>query len=65
MSRTLTVEGMACDGCEANVEDALIELPGVERVDADHESGRVTVDGDADADALVDAISQAGYEASA
>jgi len=65
MSETLTVKGMACDGCEANVEDALTELSGVERVDADHQSGRVTVDGDADVDALVDAISEAGYEASA
>lgn len=65
MSRTLTVEGMACDGCEANVEDALSEVAGVESARANHESGRVTVEGTADADALVDAIEKAGYEVSA
>ena len=65
MSHTLSVDGMACDGCEANVEDALAEVPGVERVKADHESAEVTVDGDVNVDALVDAISEAGYDVSA
>ena len=65
MSLTLTVDGMACDGCEANVEDALAEVAGVERAAADHESGRVTVEGTADTDAIVEAINEAGYDASA
>jgi copper chaperone CopZ len=63
MSTTLTVSGMACDGCERNVEEAIESVPGVERVDADHDAGRVTVEGDADVDALVSAIDEAGYEA--
>lgn len=65
MSTTLTVSGMACDGCERNVEEAIESVSGVERVDADHEAGRVTVEGDADVDALVSAIDEAGYEATA
>lgn len=39
----LRVEGMTCAGCEGNVEFALSSLPGVERVEADHEAKRVTV----------------------
>ncbi|MFO7927907.1 MAG: heavy-metal-associated domain-containing protein [Halobacteriota archaeon] len=65
MSTTLTVSGMACDGCERNVEEAIEAVPGVERVEADHEAGHVTVEGDADVDALVSAIDEAGYEATA
>lgn len=62
---TLTVEGMSCGGCEANVEDAVDALDGVESVTADHEAGTLTVTGDVDADAVIDAVSEAGYEASA
>ena len=63
MTTTLTVTDMACDGCEANVEDALKAVPGVDRARADHETGCVTVDGEADVDALVAAVVEAGYEA--
>ena len=56
---------MACTGCEDNVTDALGELPGVESASADHEAGTATVEGDVDVDAVVAAIEDAGYEASA
>ncbi|WP_178917205.1 heavy-metal-associated domain-containing protein [Natronomonas gomsonensis] len=65
MGTTLNVEDMACDGCEANVEEAIRGVAGVTGVDADHESGTVVVEGDADAEALVAAVDDAGYEASA
>ncbi|XVH31107.1 heavy-metal-associated domain-containing protein [Haloferacaceae archaeon DSL9] len=65
MSTTLTVEGMSCSGCEANVVDALEDVPGVEAASADHEVGTATVDGDADIDALVTAVKAAGYDATA
>ncbi len=64
MSKTLPVSGMACGGCEENVEEALMALNGIESVDADHESDTVTVrvdDGVSDDD-LVGAIESAGYE---
>lgn len=65
MATTITVEGMHCDGCEQTVSEALREVAGVVDASADHEAGRATVTGDADADALVDAVEQAGYSAQA
>lgn len=65
MVTTLTVEGMACDGCEANVEEAIRGVAGVTGVEADHEAGTVAVEGEADTDALLAAVDDAGYEASA
>ncbi|WP_435105675.1 CopZ family metallochaperone [Arhodomonas sp. AD133] len=62
----LTVTGMTCGHCEKAVEEALGELPGVERVvkvsRADEE---VVVEGDPDVDALIAAIKEEGYEARA
>jgi copper chaperone CopZ len=60
---TLTVRGMSCDGCEEIVETALEEVDGVEDAEADQESETATVEGDADVDALVEAVDFAGYEA--
>ena len=65
MSRTLTVEGMNCGGCEQTVEEALESVDGVERASADHEAGSATVEGEAGDDELVDAVEDAGYSASA
>ncbi|GAB3686721.1 heavy-metal-associated domain-containing protein [Salinarchaeum chitinilyticum] len=65
MSRTLTVEGMSCGHCEQSVEDALESVAGVDDATADREAEQATVEGDADPDALVAAIEDAGYEASA
>jgi copper chaperone len=62
--RTLTVTGMACDGCEQSVEDALEALDGVDHAEADHEAGTVTVDAEgavSEAD-IAAAVSEAGYE---
>jgi len=59
---TYDVDGMSCGGCEQNVEDALADLDGVEAASADHEAGTVTVDGDADRDAVAAAVAEAGYE---
>ena len=63
MAQTLTVEGMSCEGCENAVEDALEGVDGVERAEADGESGSVRVEGDADTNALRQAIDDAGYTA--
>ncbi|MEF8780696.1 MAG: heavy-metal-associated domain-containing protein [Haloferacaceae archaeon] len=62
MSTTLTVSGMACDGCEEAVVDALEGVSGVEAASADHEAGTATVEGDADEDAMAAAVEDAGYE---
>jgi len=63
---TFEVAGMACDGCEENVTDALEALEGVSSVTANHEADEVRVEHDAatiDEAAIADAIDDAGYEA--
>jgi copper ion binding protein len=65
MSRTISVEGMSCDHCEETVEDALEEVSGVDSVAVDREAEKATVEGDADPQALVSAVEEAGYDASA
>ena len=65
MSRTITVEGMSCGGCESTVEDALEGVDGVTDATADREENAATVEGDVASDALVAAVEDAGYDASA
>lgn len=65
MTQRLTVEGMSCGHCEQTVEDALSDVEGVESATADREAAAATVEGDADAEELVAAVEDAGYDASA
>lgn len=55
---------MACNGCEQNVENALQNINGVTRVDADHEADtvEVVVEDDVADDDLHAAIERAGYD---
>lgn len=62
---TIIVEGMSCSHCEQTVEEALQEISGVTDVTADRESEQASVEGDADATALVKAVEDAGYTAHA
>lgn len=65
MRRTITVEGMTCGHCEESVEEALADVDNVSSATADRESESVTVEGDADIDSVVEAVDEAGYDASA
>ena len=57
------VQGMTCSHCVLSVREEVADVPGVERVDVDLDSGRMTVSGDGvDADAVHAAVSEAGYE---
>ena len=40
---TLKVKGMVCGGCENRVKNAVSTIEGVEKVEADHNKGIVTV----------------------
>jgi copper chaperone len=63
--KELQVSGMTCDHCKAAVEKALKTLEGVNDVDVQIKTGKVTVDYDEGAAAekeLVEAIKNAGYE---
>lgn len=59
------VDGMSCGGCEQAVEEALEGVDGVTAATADRESASATVQGTAETGALVAAIDDAGYDASA
>lgn len=65
MSRQITVEGMSCEGCEQAVVEALEGVDGVVAATADRTTESATVDGEADVDDLIAAVSDAGYSASA
>lgn len=60
----IRIEGMKCDGCRANVENALKGVPGVEVVDVDLERRRAHVRGAVDGFSLENAVIKAGYQAS-
>jgi len=60
----LAVQGMTCASCVARVEKALKKVPGVLDASVNLATEQATVHGTAlDADAIVAAVAQAGYEA--
>lgn len=61
--KTVKVEGMMCEGCVEKVDNALKAVPGVTSVDVNLKKGTATVEGDADDEALVKAVVDAGYRA--
>ena len=62
-TRTYTVSGMTCGHCVASVEEEISEVDGVESVDVDLASGRVTVAGAGVTDDQIRAaVGEAGYE---
>ncbi|MDP7284449.1 MAG: heavy metal-associated domain-containing protein [Arenicellales bacterium] len=65
MSNTvqLTIGGMGCGGCASAVENAVKLVTGVESVAVDYATQTATVEGVIDAELLIQAIEDAGYEA--
>ena len=59
----LSIAGMACAGCVSAVENALKEVPGVEDAVVNLGERTATVRGEASAEALIEAVKQAGYNA--
>jgi uncharacterized membrane protein YraQ (UPF0718 family)/copper chaperone CopZ len=59
----LSVKGMTCSHCVANVTRALQEVSNVTSVDVDLHSGTAVVEGDVDADSLCAAVEALGYHA--
>ena len=60
----INVKGMACTGCENRVKNALLDLDGVESVNADHIKGEVSVklNGDVDKLAIEEKIEDLGFD---
>jgi copper chaperone len=55
------VSGMTCGHCAQSVTREVENLPAVERALVDLARGELTVEGDADEQAIRDAVAQAGY----
>jgi copper chaperone len=61
--RTYRVAGMTCDHCVASVREEVSAVPGVERVDVELATDRLTVSGEGFTDQAVSAaVNDAGYE---
>ena len=61
----LKISGMSCGHCQSAVESALKSVNGVEQVRVDLANGTAEVEGNADVAALVAAVQEEGYQASA
>lgn len=62
----LKVKGMSCTGCEQTVTNAVKQVEGVRRVEADHEASSVEVTAeDSHEDEIRQAIHKAGFDVSA
>ena len=58
-----TVQGMTCAHCVFSVREEVLEVAGVDAVDVDLASGRLTVSGeDVSDEAIKAAVAEAGYE---
>ncbi|MDC7295200.1 heavy metal translocating P-type ATPase [Butyrivibrio sp. DSM 10294] len=64
MTKTITIEGMMCGHCEANVKKALEALEGVSEAVVSHEKGTavVTLSGDVDNTVLTKAVEDKDYK---
>lgn len=63
MKKIVKVEGMMCQHCVAHVEKALRAVPGVESVEVSLENKQAVVTGSAADQALLDTVTDAGYQA--
>jgi len=59
----LSVSGMSCAGCVASVEKALNTVAGVSLANVNFAEHTATIEGGASAEALIDAVQSAGYDA--
>ncbi|MEE6179836.1 heavy-metal-associated domain-containing protein [Mycobacterium sp. 050134] len=59
------VSGMSCGHCEAAVRAEVTQIPGVDGVDVDAQTGRLVVTSSVaiDEKAVLNAVEEAGYEA--
>jgi copper chaperone CopZ len=64
-SSQFQVTGMTCGHCEMSVREEVEKIAGVESVDVSAQTGRlvVTSSAEVDADAVIAAVDEAGYQA--
>lgn len=59
----LSIAGMTCGGCAGTLVRVLMRVPGVERAEVDHRTGRALVTGTAPVEKLTEVVEAAGYGA--
>jgi P-type Cu+ transporter len=59
----LSVSGLSCAACVSSVQDALAGVPGVSAANVNFAEHTALVEGDVEAQSLVDAVRSAGYDA--
>ncbi len=64
METRYSVQNMKCGGCIAKATEAVAQLPGYEGVEFDLKSGTAVVKGAVDTQAVIRALTGAGYPAS-
>lgn len=62
MTQKFKINGMNCGHCKARVEQAIASVPGVTKVEIDLSTGEAVVWGETDAQAVVTAVTAAGYD---
>ncbi len=64
-SSQFQVTGMTCGHCEMSVREEVEKIAGVESIDVSAQTGRlvVTSTAEVDADAVIAAVDEAGYQA--
>lgn len=63
MTTELNISGMTCGHCQTAVTKALKSVPGVQEAQVDLQHGTATVQGQADIQALLAAVTEEGYGA--
>jgi copper chaperone len=61
MTTELSISGMTCGHCQTAVTRALKTVPGVQDAQVDLQQGTATVQGQADVQALLAAVTEEGY----
>lgn len=61
-SWNIQVKGMSCNHCKSNVEKAILQVEGVERVEVDLSSGQTSIYGHANRNLITEAIESLGFK---
>ena len=62
--KQFNVTGMSCAACQARVEKAVSQVPGVSSCSVSLLTNSMGVEGDADENKIIEAVENAGYGAS-
>lgn len=60
---TINISNMKCNGCVANAQKALQDLPGLDNATIDLQKGNALLSGNFDIDKAIRRLTEAGYPA--